>query len=156
MLVNLRALRALFPHLTCLLVLITLSGCLSRKEVMADVWLNSGMSRADCQTLCNNYCNTHAGKCSSSCASHPEQYPSGVYRALNTTPVSYEVISYCAIGSDKKSIVQHYVGIQDTQFNAILDALLPAKASAMAVDGEQDEITHNVILSEPPLPPSDD
>lgn len=115
----------LAPLFLILLLPVFLSSCLSRQEVLADVWLESGMSHGECVTLCANYCNSHAGKCRASCEAHPEQYPNGLYRVLNTKPVTYEIISYCAIGSDKKPIVRHYLSIEDAQFNALLDAYLP-------------------------------
>lgn len=104
----------------------------TRTEVQADVWLQSGLSHTECVGLCTNYCAANPTKCSKSCETNPEQYPNGIYRNVSvvqsdgSTKTQYQIISYCAIGPDNLPIVQHYFNIQDEQFNAILNALLPA------------------------------
>ena len=75
-----------------------LSGCLNRKEVLSEVWLESGIPAAICT---------------------PEVAKSGVYRKLNNG--KYEFISYC-----NKAILDS-VRFNGTKFQQVLDAELPEK-----------------------------
>ena len=103
-------LKALVPSF----LLLCLPACLSRTQIQADVWLQSGIT-ADL------------------CAKYPEVAAEGIYRVLDEAtcnaqgkpPGCIEFISYCAIGDDKLPVVQHYFNIQDAEFNNILDQLLP-------------------------------
>jgi hypothetical protein len=95
-----------------LLASLGLTSCISRKEVLAEVWLQSGLP----PELCEKY---------------PEIKAYGQYRELNTG--KFENISYCAQipgtlpdGSQGMvNAVSTYFGFQKDKFNAILNELLP-------------------------------
>lgn len=81
-----------------LLSTILLQGCLSRKDVLAEVWLESGIPASACT---------------------PEVAKSGVYRKLNNG--KYEFISYC-----NKNILNS-VRFNGDKFYNVLNAELPDK-----------------------------
>lgn len=81
-----------------LLPILFLNGCISRQEIRANLWLNSGLPADLCMRV-------------------PELQKYGMYRKLNTG--KYELQKYC------NPQAQHYFAVLDTDLNAILDALLP-------------------------------
>lgn len=89
-----------------ILCLLALNGCISRQEVLAEVWLESGIPASAC--------NADVAK-------------SGVYRRLNDDICTekhlkipcYEFLSYC------NPAIKNSVRFNGTKFNAILDAELP-------------------------------
>jgi hypothetical protein len=91
-------LRALLAVTLVPLLLIILQACISRKQVVAETWLNSGLP-AD---VCEKY---------------PEIKEYGIYRKLDSG--QYEFLSYC------KNESQNYISIQGDKFRRILDSLLP-------------------------------
>lgn len=86
--------------LALLLSTTLLAGCPNRKEIQAEVWLQTGVPSDLCVQL-------------------PELGEFGLYRKLNNE--KYEFISYCKEESTK------YIAINEKKFNDILDELLPEK-----------------------------
>lgn len=84
------------------LLLPALSGCVSRAEIKAEIWLQSGLPK----DLCERY---------------PDIAKSGLYRKLNSG--KYEFLSYC------KPQVKKYVSMHGDKFNEFLDETLPKKAN---------------------------
>lgn len=81
-----------------LLFALLLPGCLKRQEILAEIWLQSGLP-ADI------------------CKEHPELWEFGHYRKLNDG--KYEVVPYCDPNARK------YVGMREEKFNEFLDKHLP-------------------------------
>lgn len=92
--------------LALLLSTMSLQGCLNRQQILAEVWLESGIPAESCT---------------------PEVAKSGVYRRLNDDICQragkkvpcYEFISYC------NSNIRNSVRFNGTKFYEILDAQLP-------------------------------
>lgn len=85
-----------------------LTSCLSRKEVQAEIWQNSGIPE--------DICKVNSGL---------DKY--GLYRKLDSG--KYEFISYCAqiLDDTGKTVpaAQGYLSINSKKFNGFLDDLLP-------------------------------
>jgi hypothetical protein len=90
------------------LLVLTLSGCISRKQILAEVWLEGGISPEVCKL--------------------DARIPKfGVYRRLNDEVCEklgkkvpcYEFLSYCA------KEIQNSVRFNSEKFYQILDATLP-------------------------------
>lgn len=79
-------------------LLIFLSGCITRQEIKANLWLNSGLPSALCEQV-------------------PELKQYGMYRKLNSG--KYELQAYC------NPQAQKYFSILDTELDKVLDGLLP-------------------------------
>lgn len=97
--------------LALLLLMVTLSGCPSRKEVDAELWLNTGLPPEVC-------------------AQHPEILQHfGIYRVLDSG--KKELVSYCAViqGSDGNPAfaIQGYTSVNTKKLKGFLDDLLPAQ-----------------------------
>jgi len=84
--------------LVLLLLTSLLLGCINRKEVLAEVWLESGIPAENCT---------------------PKVAKSGVYRKLNNG--KYEFISYC------NPAITNSVRFNATKFYEVLNAELPEK-----------------------------
>lgn len=89
-----------------------LTSCLSRQDVEAEIWLNSGLPP-------------------DICAQNPDLSKFGIYRKLDTGKI--EFISYCqqipdAAGS-MITAVQLYDSVNNAKLQNILDALLPKVGS---------------------------
>lgn len=95
-----------------------LSGCPSRKEVDAELWLNTGLPADICQKYPEL---ADAGKF-------------GIYRKLDTG--KYEFISYCTEIPDgaggQKVAVQGYTSINTQKLTSFLNDLLPPQSSMEA------------------------
>lgn len=89
--------RAVFTPLAVLMALLV-SGCVTRGELKASLWLNNGMDPELCRTV-------------------PALSDYGFYRRLNDGRL--EFISYCKPEAMKMSAVT------DEDLNKILDSLLP-------------------------------
>ena len=87
-----------------------LPACINRKQIRAEVWLNSGLP-------------------AELCPEGSEIHKYGIYRKLNSG--NYQFISYCALGQkDDGSVyplVQDYITFNAKKFNEVLDGLLPPK-----------------------------
>jgi hypothetical protein len=83
-----------------------LLGCPSRKEVEAEVWLQSGIPAEICER-------------------EPELKKVGIYRKLSNG--KFEVLSYCTLTVEAPIVpaVQGYVTIHGKKFKKFLDELLP-------------------------------
>jgi len=89
------------------IILLLGSGCLTRDQVQAEVWLQTGLSPTEC-------------------ASNPSLDTFGIYRKLNDG--TYEFISYCSVNPETgKPYVQDYIDFNAQKFQDILDKLLPTK-----------------------------
>lgn len=88
--------------------IILLQGCISRKEVVAEIWLQSGLPE-------------------DLCIREPELQKYGIYRKLDSG--KYEFISYCTEIQDDKGqkfpATQGYLSVKTEKFYSILDQLLP-------------------------------
>jgi len=91
-----------------LTALLTLSSCVTRGQVRAEVWMQSGIPIELC----------HA---------QPDLRLYGIYRKLDSG--QYEFISYCDETADEAGKlspnVQNYIVFNAAKFYAILDQLLP-------------------------------
>lgn len=100
--------------LALLLLMVAVSGCPSRKEVDAELWLNTGLSPE-------------------LCAKEPELQKYGLYRRLDTG--KYEFISYCTQVQDASgkpvNAAQGYTSINTKKLKSLLDDLLPAQQVVM-------------------------
>lgn len=96
--------------LSLMVLLPMLAGCPNRKQVLAEVWQNSGLP-------------------SDLCEKAPELKQYGIFRKLDSG--KYEFLSYCTQGQDKDGkpfpLVQNYIGMLTQKFQSLLDALLPEK-----------------------------
>lgn len=92
--------------------MVLLSGCPSRQEVNAELWLNTGISAEEC-------------------AKNPELQKFGIYRLLDTG--KYELISHCAQIPDANgkpvNATAGYTSINTEKLTNLLNALLPAQNS---------------------------
>lgn len=88
------------PGVLMLSIVFFFSGCVTREEVKAYVWLNNGMP-------------------AEICAREPELLNYGFYRRLNDD--KFEFISFC----DERA--KNWLGIYKADFEKMLDALLPEK-----------------------------
>jgi hypothetical protein len=84
--------------MTALIIVLALSGCVSREEINAKLWLSSGIQ----EDICEKY---------------PEIKRYGFYRKLNDG--RYEIMSYCAKSAKKQ------ISMLENDLNAILDKTLP-------------------------------
>jgi hypothetical protein len=82
------------------LACLALTGCLSRKEVQATAWLQTGLPPEIC-------------------ASNPDLKDYGIYRKLDSG--KFEFVSIC----DKE--ITRWISIYDEDFKRILDALVPER-----------------------------
>lgn len=100
---SLRGMRALL-----LLTLLPLTSCLSRKEVQAELWEQSGIPVELCDKM-------------------PELNQYGIYRKLDSGKV--EFLSYCKTVQDENGkmipAVQNYLSVSTKKFNEFLNQLLP-------------------------------
>lgn len=91
-----------------LTVLLTLNSCVTRGQVRAEVWMQSGIP-------------VHL------CHEQPDLQLYGIYRKLDSG--MYEFVSYCAETADEAGklspTVQNYIVFNAAKFYAILDQLLP-------------------------------
>ncbi len=80
---------------------ISLTGCLSRKEIQASIWLNNAPIPVEL------------------CEEKPELKQYGFYRRLNDGKL--EFISFCDPSAHK------WLAMYETDFNRILDELIPRR-----------------------------
>lgn len=99
--------------LALLSLTVLISGCPSRKEVDAELWLNTGLPPEIC-------------------AAHPEILKHfGIYRLLDSG--EKELLSYCTVIKDADGkpafAIQGYTSINTNKLKKFLDALLPAQVT---------------------------
>ena len=90
--------------LTYALLGLAISGCITRQEIDAHIWLQSGIPATVCQAS-------------------PKIAKSGIYRKLNNG--KYEFISYCS------PLIRHYLSIKDSEYEELLEKLLKKKKEKM-------------------------
>lgn len=90
-------------------IFLFLTGCITRKEVLAQVWLHGAIP----EELCNKY---------------PELKQYGIFRRLNDDQngkPQWEFLPYCE--KDGIKYVERYLGFNSEKFYEILNAELPEK-----------------------------
>lgn len=99
----------LFVALSIILI-VSLSGCITRKEIEANIWLNNGLD----VSLCGQ---------SKATSKHPELWDYGVYRKLDSG--KFELVPYCARDEMGKPYITDFVSVHKEDLRRILDATLP-------------------------------
>lgn len=90
--------------------LLTVSGCVSRGELKASLWLSNGMD----PKLCGP---------SQALSPNPSIWDYGVYRKLSDGKL--EFVPYCKRDAEGNPYAAHYFSIFDEDLNRVLDATLP-------------------------------
>lgn len=102
------------------MIISTLSGCMTKKEIMATVWKNNGLP----VDLCGP---------SRAESPYPQLWDYGVYRRLNdsvckenmqTVPCN-EFVPYCKRGLDGKPLIALFFSVHYTDLNKMLDGYIP-------------------------------